>query len=192
MKPLTIEELKALEVGDWVWIDDGICKGYRKITLTSVHGMCLGASDSLNTFRYRDYGKTWLAYKNKEQAEGQYDIKQFAENVGSKIAGHSDYHGDNILSALYCAAEGEKIKDVKPIERKGDLYKTAFELILQDVYETRLQADVLSCSSCPFMANIFDECQNQGLHEDCKRRWQEYYLKEAERRLAELKGKCVL
>lgn len=44
-------------------------------------------------------------------------IKRFAEKVGSHIAGHSDYHGDNILSALYAAAEGKEIKDVKPLER---------------------------------------------------------------------------
>lgn len=70
-----------------------------------------------------------------------------------------------------------------------NLYKTAFELILQDVYETCLQADVLSCSSCPFMEEIFDECQNQGLYEDCKRQWQKYYLEQSEARLKELRNK---
>lgn len=77
-------------------------------------------------------------------------------------------------------------KNKEQAECKGDLYKTAFELILQDVYETRLQADILSCSSCPFMFELFDGCENQGLYEDCKRRWNDYYLAEAERRLAEL------
>ncbi|MCM1322891.1 MAG: hypothetical protein NC218_01760 [Acetobacter sp.] len=38
---------------------------------------------------------------------GYVNAKSFAEGVGSRIAGHSDYHGDDILSALYCAAEGE-------------------------------------------------------------------------------------
>lgn len=71
-------------------------------------------------------------------------------------------------------------------EAKGDLYQTAFELILQDVYDNRLKADTLSCSSCPFMFELFDGCENQGLYEDCKKRWKDYYLAEAERRLAEL------
>ena len=31
------------------------------------------------------------------------------------IAGHSDYHGDNILSALTCIAEGKEVKPIKPI-----------------------------------------------------------------------------
>ena len=32
------------------------------------------------------------------------------------IAGHSDYHGDSILSALQCIAEGKEVKPIKPIE----------------------------------------------------------------------------
>lgn len=59
-------------------------------------------------------------------------------------------------------------------------YKKAFELLLEDVYNTRLAADTTSCSSWPFMEEIFGECENQGLYEDCKKRWREYYLKKAE------------
>lgn len=33
------------------------------------------------------------------------------------IAGHSDYHGDNILSALTCVAEGKDVKPIKTIEK---------------------------------------------------------------------------
>ena len=32
------------------------------------------------------------------------------------IAGHSDYHGDNILAALTCIAEGKAVNPVKPLE----------------------------------------------------------------------------
>lgn len=84
MKPLTIEQLKALEVGDWVWIDDGICKGYRKITRSGVYGMCLGESDSLNTFRYSDYDTRWVAYKNKEQAEAKGEIVELPCKIGDE------------------------------------------------------------------------------------------------------------
>lgn len=31
------------------------------------------------------------------------------------IAGHSDYHGDNILAALTCIAEGKEVKPVRPL-----------------------------------------------------------------------------
>lgn len=143
MKPLTIEELKALEVGDWVWIVD--CNShrgdYKQIHFSGKNTMQFYRCPNELLCLYSDYGTKWLAYKNKEQAE-------------AKVA----------------------------------LYKTAFELILQDVYETRLQADVLSCSSCPFMEKLFGECQNQGLYEDCKKRWKDYYLSQAKRRLGELKG----
>ena len=33
------------------------------------------------------------------------------------IAGHSDYHGDNILAALTCIAEGKEVKPVRPLEK---------------------------------------------------------------------------
>lgn len=33
----------------------------------------------------------------------------------SKIAGHSDYHGDNILSAISCLQEGKEISTISAI-----------------------------------------------------------------------------
>lgn len=41
------------------------------------------------------------------------------DDVYRVIAGHSDYHGDNILSALTCIAEGKEVKPVKPLEYLG-------------------------------------------------------------------------
>lgn len=41
-----------------------------------------------------------------------------ADKLAKRIAGHSDYHGDSILSAIYCMAEGKEIsKPIKPIEQ---------------------------------------------------------------------------
>lgn len=34
------------------------------------------------------------------------------------IAGHSDYHGDNILAALTCLAEGKEVSPVRPLKIK--------------------------------------------------------------------------
>lgn len=36
------------------------------------------------------------------------------------IAGHSNYHGDNILSALQCVALGKEVKPIKPLEDEED------------------------------------------------------------------------
>ena len=36
------------------------------------------------------------------------------------IAGHSNYHGDNILAALTCVAEGKEVKPIRPIDPAVD------------------------------------------------------------------------
>lgn len=71
MKPLTIEELKRLEVVDWVWIKD--IEDEREGFYYQ-----LDYSDKTNfgIYEYFNYGKTWQAWKNKEQAEGFYDKLQ--------------------------------------------------------------------------------------------------------------------
>ena len=37
------------------------------------------------------------------------------DEVFRLIAGHSNYHGDDILSALMCVAEGKEVKPIKPL-----------------------------------------------------------------------------
>lgn len=72
MKPLTIEHLKSLDIGDWVWV---ITEHYsRYVWIFNTEGECLHYqySDIENrvlTLSYYDYGTKWMAYKNKEQAE---------------------------------------------------------------------------------------------------------------------------
>lgn len=91
MKSLTIEELKALPVGEWVWIERlseeretfiqipdnqfyyrvaAVGDDYKEKFFEVVGGE-LRHRAILN---YEDYGKTWLAYKNKEQAEAKGEI----------------------------------------------------------------------------------------------------------------------
>lgn len=55
------------------------------------------------------------------------EIKSFAEYIGGTIAGHSNYHGDTILSALYCAAEGKEIDYLKPLNITEYGYKEAIK-----------------------------------------------------------------
>lgn len=117
MKPLTIEELKALEIGDWVWIEYAAAgRRFYAMKFSKSEGDVFDIVELPCVLYYSDYDKTWLAYKNKEQAEMSNEIKRFAEYIGSKIAGHSNYHGDDILSAIYCASEGKNIEDIKPLE----------------------------------------------------------------------------
>lgn len=80
MKPLTIEQLKNLEVGNWVWIIDFEKTVYKPISDSGKYFQIHytgqntlqfynGNNDLLVLFS--DYGTKWLAYKNKEQAEAK-------------------------------------------------------------------------------------------------------------------------
>lgn len=84
-KALTIEELKALQVGDWVWIVDKetpLHTGYYQIhgfAKTHVHfnrEACIWVAPNAL------YGKDWLAYKNKEQAEAKGEIMELPCAIG--------------------------------------------------------------------------------------------------------------
>lgn len=82
MKPLTIEELKALPVGDWVWIINkqfNVLRYYQQskkcCEAFSVYGECY------STFLYSDYGTKWIAYKNKELAKIKLDDEQIPDDV---------------------------------------------------------------------------------------------------------------
>lgn len=74
MKALTIEELKSLEVGDWVWVVYSK-KGescYEKIAGIDKTRVLFYGNDLSTTFS--TYGTKWLAYKNKEQTETKGEI----------------------------------------------------------------------------------------------------------------------
>lgn len=52
------------------------------------------------------------------------------------IAGHSDYHGDNILAALTCIAEGKEVDTIKPLSPTHKMCKDcARSKILNDNFE---------------------------------------------------------
>lgn len=81
-KPLTIEELKSLEVGDWVWVVDLITQQgqYVQVSVYRHLGKILAVYKVLEGKFYKvmmdilTYGTEWLAYKNKEQAECKGEI----------------------------------------------------------------------------------------------------------------------
>lgn len=78
MKPLTIKQLKALKVGDWVW------RVYpNAIDFSTYIQKMENNGDYFYVSRYKEaeckllyatYGTKWLAYKNKEQAEAKGEI----------------------------------------------------------------------------------------------------------------------
>lgn len=77
MKPLTIEQLKALEVGDWVWIVDKEIinyTGYFKIIVIDSECSLFTQIYHNTVYRCSEYGTRWVAYKNKEQSEAKGEI----------------------------------------------------------------------------------------------------------------------
>ena len=77
-KHLTIDELKALEVGDWVWIkyqfENTLENFYAQVRCNSSEKKYLKHYAGNAHLVFWTYGKTWLAYKNKEQAEAKGEI----------------------------------------------------------------------------------------------------------------------
>ena len=88
MKPLTIDELKSLEVGDWVYIkafttnispefDLSESEFYYRVCKRQDNTFFEVVGGEINVRHYlcwKDYGTKWLAYKNKEQAEAKGEI----------------------------------------------------------------------------------------------------------------------
>lgn len=85
-KPLTIDELKALKVGDWVWVKDTLEEKYWRVYSNEGGRLIILASDCItDSFLYSDYGTKWLAYKNKEQAEANGEIVELPCSVGDTM-----------------------------------------------------------------------------------------------------------
>lgn len=88
MKPLTIDELRALKAGDWVWIIDIEKQSgyYRQVTINDNNEKIVFYGEFTNGYcPFETYGKTWLAYKNKEQAECKGEIVEFPCKVGDTV-----------------------------------------------------------------------------------------------------------
>lgn len=67
-----------MPIGEWVWVIDKCIYGngiYCTIDCQDDDEPICILSSRINTqvYKFDDYGKTWTAYKNKEQAEGEYD-----------------------------------------------------------------------------------------------------------------------
>lgn len=86
-KPLTIEELKALKVDDWVWFvrnctdlntgDEYEESEYRRIYAIEEKRILFAAGYMQNIAHFNKHGRDWVAYKNKEQAESS--LKELQE-----------------------------------------------------------------------------------------------------------------
>ena len=72
-EPLTLDELREMPIRDWVWIDvlhlkEAISSYYRKYDGYKKDEIFWCGYPGLGfRFFYEDYGKTWLAYRQKPE-----------------------------------------------------------------------------------------------------------------------------
>lgn len=162
MKPLTIEQLKELEVCDWVWIvspyhkQDGM---YLQKYSKDDEFFKATSTEVIIDRRYSDYGKTWLAYKNKEEAEDVYD----------KLQAECDDKERYTIELYNRAREVEReLKEIKTRIAKGEIIElpcinTVNRYLIQVVYRDK---------TFGIVTQLFKRSEED----------------KAERRLAELKG----
>ena len=72
-EPLTLDELRKMPISDWVWIDvlhskEAVSSYYRKYDGYKKDEIFWCGYPGLGfRFFYEDYGKTWLAYRQKPE-----------------------------------------------------------------------------------------------------------------------------
>lgn len=181
MKPLTIEELKTLEVLDWMWIKILIptksCKGEDKyVQIQSNVENGIGTYDIFSDWlTYEDYGKTWLAYKNKEQAEAKGEIVDIEDTFCCAMVGTTE-QGEKYVSLEDYEHDIKKLGNViKEYRRKlenGEMIDTT-----KYFYEKERKPN----GECRYLICKYDTV-SKGIYDFCDTR------AEAERRIVELKG----
>ena len=142
MKPLTIEELRNLEVGDWVWgvvlKSDWVHKAhngkYYQIQqsldeLIDKELRC-GWQGYSTAFEYSDYGTKWIAYKNKEQSEAKGEIVELPRiepfetcniETGEPITAYNVLYRDKTSGELIIDCEVNKSEAERRLaELKGE------------------------------------------------------------------------
>ena len=86
VEPLTMDELRKMPISDWVWIDvlhskEAVSSYYRKYDGYKKDEIFWCGYPGLGfRFFYEDYGKTWLAYRQKPE-EDDHDERKENENV---------------------------------------------------------------------------------------------------------------
>lgn len=137
MKPLTIEQLKTLKEGDWIWIilkDEFYSfSGSHKFrsphdgTYYVIYDREETGLSVLTIFEnrtmwvdYSDYGTRWIAYKNKEYAEVKGDILELPCHIGDKIYTviyFCDHKGCDKLTQSCCCGCKEMIEHERNYEK---------------------------------------------------------------------------
>lgn len=81
--------------------------------------------DKLEPYRLNEHYKYRLVYDADEVANAPTITDRpknmiHIDDVYRLIAGHSNYHGDSILSAFTCLVEGKDVKPIAPLDESAD------------------------------------------------------------------------
>ena len=115
-KPLTLKELKSLEVGEWVWIvNKENNKGYYALITAKCRQVfaVITAVTTDTPHYFYDYRDKWIAYKSKEESDGK-DAKQVAKEILAELGEWEDDYGfrlkDYVKFEQICERYGVKVK----------------------------------------------------------------------------------
>lgn len=130
-KPLTIDELKSLETGDWVWLVKLQPIKFHKYVIKRGNSKTWFSYDAFDSIQYSGYGKTWLAYKNKEQEECMGEIVELIAPLDSELweiecPKYKDDKGNIWTSLTY--------KDAKVVKSKYKLSLSNYGMLLKGHY----------------------------------------------------------
>lgn len=177
MKPLTIDEVKKLKETDFVWIvyfSNPKQNTYvTKISFTKKMLCGLNYNYQWRNLNLDNYGRTWAIYRNKEEAEGRdgYTVQELVLELNKE---HNAFLSECERSNGHRLKAGEFL-------RERNLLDTAIEFIINDAMSNTIPREELSCSRC-------QKANEVCISGDCTNHWKEYYLKQAEEHLKELKG----
>ncbi len=104
MKPLNIEEIKQFETGDFIYIVEIYEKAnfYYEINKINNEYLCLKLNDFCDYVElpFNEYGKIWIAYKNKEQAECKGELVELICKLDDTIYVPWKYDGVSSIAEL--------------------------------------------------------------------------------------------
>lgn len=112
MKALNIEEIKQFETGDFIYIVEIYEKANFYFVINKINNeyLCLKLNDlgDYAELPFNEYGKKWLAYKNKEQADCKGELVELPLPIDTKVyiipcyLRNKDITQYKILSYEYC------------------------------------------------------------------------------------------
>ena len=83
-------------------------------------------------------------------------IKEFADELFTKFAGHSDYHGDTIHCIIQCMAEGKTVDVAEPLDT-SKIKSEAIKEFAEKLKENMQWCDIMTTATHAIIDNLVKE-----------------------------------